>query len=156
MSKLPRHLLQKRQKGGRLALSVKSWPHNCEAWVRQPRRLFPWARNLALSSWVNAAAARGGPKIATALCAITCCITLLYCVRMPSLHYASSAVIHVSWLCAPFHSKQSMQLGGKPPYARRTCCKDARRALHTCIVGIRIYEVYPIIVFAPVCLLTFR
>ena len=36
-----------------------------------PRRLFPWARNLALSSWAN-----GGPKIATALCEITCCITL--------------------------------------------------------------------------------
>jgi len=49
------------------------------------------SRNLALSSWANAATARSGPKIATALCAITCCIT-----QLPSLHYASSAVILVS------------------------------------------------------------
>jgi len=48
-------------------------------------------------------------KIAAALCAITCCITLLYRVRMPAPHYASSAVIHVSCLCAPFRNKQSMQ-----------------------------------------------
>ena len=63
-----------------------------------PRRLLPWARNLALSSWANAATACGGPKIATAHCAITHYITLLYRVCMPTPHYVPSAVIHVSWL----------------------------------------------------------
>jgi len=77
-----------------------------------PRWLFPWARNLGLSSWANAATASGGPKIVTALCAIMCCITLLYRVRMPATHYASSAVIHMSWLCAPFRNKQTCNSEG--------------------------------------------
>jgi len=94
-----------------------------------PRRLFPGTGHLALSSWANGATARSGPKIATALiqqrdtarnCTITCCITLLYRARMPAPHYASSAVIHVSWLCTPFRNKQNMQLGGKPPCTRRS------------------------------------
>ena len=82
---------------GRLDLSVKSWPHNCEAGVRSLAGCFPWARNLALSC--------GGPKIATAHYAITSCITLLYRVRMPALLHASYAVIHVLWLCAPFRNE---------------------------------------------------
>ena len=90
------------------SLSAKSWPHKKQEFD-PPRRLFPWARNLALSSWANAATARGGTKIATALCAITCCFTLLYRVRMPAPHHASYVVIHVLWLYAPFRNKQSMQ-----------------------------------------------
>jgi len=70
------------------ALSVKSWLHNCEQEFDPPRRLFPWARNLALSSWANADTARGGPQIASALSAINWCITLLYRVRIPAAHYA--------------------------------------------------------------------
>jgi len=54
------------------------------------RQVFDQARNLALSSWANAATARGGPKIATALCAITCCITLLYRARMSALRCANT------------------------------------------------------------------
>jgi len=75
-------------------LSRHGWPFGSfgkglasQLWGRSsiPRRLFLWARNPALSSWANAATACGDPKIATAHCAITCCITLLYCVRMPRI-----------------------------------------------------------------------
>ena len=70
--------------------------------------------NLALSCYCPQC-----PKIATALCAITCCITLLCCACMPSFHYAASAVLHVPWLYLPFRNKQRMQLAGKLPFARR-------------------------------------
>jgi len=63
--------------------------------IKFPGCTFPWARKLALSSQADAATARGGPEIATAVCAIT-----LYRVRILALHYASPVVIHVSWLCA--------------------------------------------------------
>jgi len=78
---------------GRLALSVKSWPHICEAGVRSLSPVVPLSKEP--STQLNAASARGVPKIATALCANTCC-TLLYRVRMPALHCASSAMIRVS------------------------------------------------------------
>ena len=112
-------------------LSRHGWPFGSfgkglasQLWGRSliPRRLFLWARNPALSSWANAATACGDPKIATAHCAITCCITLLYCVRMPAPCHASHTVIHVLWLCAPFRNDQSMQTrreSMQTPYARR-------------------------------------
>jgi len=83
--------------------------------VRSPSPVVPWARNLALGSWANAATARGGPKIATAPCASTCSITLLYCVRMPSFHCASSAVIMRRDCARPSAINKACKLGGKPP-----------------------------------------
>ena len=88
------------------------------------RRLFPWARNLALSSWANAATVAVDLKIATSICAIMCCITLLYCVRMPAPH-TSLTMPRLLWFmcrdCARLSAtNKACKLGGKPPYARRS------------------------------------
>jgi len=87
-------------KGGRLALSVKSWPHNCEAGVRSPSPVVPLSKEPNTQLMGQCCCRPQWPKIATALCAITCCITLLYRVRMPAPHYTLYAVIHASWLRA--------------------------------------------------------
>jgi len=91
---------------GRLALLVKSWPHNCEAGVCSPSPVVPLRKELSTQLMGQCCCCLRWPKNC---CAITCCITLLYHVRMSAPHYASSTVIHVSSLCAPFHNKQSMQ-----------------------------------------------
>ena len=86
--------------------------------VRSPSPVAPWARNLALSSWANAATARQPKNCDCALCKYVLYHAVVLC---------SYAIVSLCFVCCdscvvvvpPFRNKQSMQLGGKPPYARR-------------------------------------
>ena len=117
-------LLRSLSGGGRLAVSVKSWPHNCEEGVRSSR-LFPWAKepsaqlmgqcchrprwpkncDCALCNYVLYHAVVSCSQASASLCLVCCdsCVVIVRdCARLSAINKAC-------------------KLGGKPPYARRSC-----------------------------------
>jgi len=91
-----------------------------------PRRLFPWARNVALSSWANAATACGGPKLRlrfAQLRAVSRCCIVFACQRL--------TMPRMPWFmcrdCARLSAmNKACKRGGKPPYARRRTINSNR------------------------------